>query len=76
MQEVFIVENEWSTLYGDSGHENVSVHLTLEDAEDSLYLKADNLDIEIAEGEHSFNRYDSDSDDSDIYYIVSYRVGE
>lgn len=75
MQEVFIIENEWSISYGDSGHENVSVHLTLEDAEDALYLKADALDVEIAEGEHSFNRYDSDDDDSDIYYIGSYVVG-
>lgn len=50
MQEVFIVENEWTDIEGDGGHEVVSVHLTLEDAESALYLKADAYDVEIAEG--------------------------
>lgn len=76
MQEVFIIENEWASLYGDSGHENVSVHLTLQDAEEALWAKAEELGVELAESDVSFNLYDSASKDSDIYYIGSYVVGD
>lgn len=69
-----MIENEWYNEFGNEGHENRTVHLTLEDASSALVILADSFGIELEEGQHSFDAESSDDDSSDVYFINSYPV--
>lgn len=68
VQEFFMVETEWVYEDGNDGHANLTLHATEAGAQDELWALADEVGIQLEEGDSSFENED------EVFFINRYEV--
>ena len=68
VKELFMVETEWLYEDGNDGHANLTLHSTEESAQVELWSLADELGVQLEEGDSSFEHND------EVFFINRYEV--